>query len=56
MASGVSEISIKNVERGITDARVSTLEKLQAAFEKAGVVFLAPGDVRGGGHGVRFNK
>lgn len=53
-ASGVSEISVKNIERGATDARSSTLASLQDAFLKAGVVFLDPGDVRDGGHGVRL--
>jgi predicted transcriptional regulator len=45
-ASGVSEISIKNIERGVTDPRSSTLSAIQAAFEKAGVLFLEPGDIR----------
>ena len=53
-ASSVSVISIKNIERGATDPRSSTLAALQGAFEKAGVVFLDPGDVRPGGHGVRI--
>lgn len=53
-ASGVSEISIKNIERGSTDPRSSTLAALQAAFDKAGVVFLDPGDTRDGGPGVRL--
>lgn len=53
-ASGVSEISIKNIERGATDPRSSTLAALQDAFTKAGVVFLDPGDTRDGGAGVRL--
>lgn len=53
-ASGVSEISIKNIERGATDPRSSTLQALQAAFTKVGVVFLEPGGTRGGGPGVRM--
>lgn len=53
-ASGVSEISIKNIERGATDPRGSTLSSIQSAFAKAGVVFLDPGDTRNGGHGVRL--
>lgn len=52
--SGVSEISIKNIERGATDARSSTLASIQSAFLEAGVVFLDPGDTRDGGHGVRL--
>lgn len=55
-ASGVSEISIKNIERGSTDARGSTLTKIQTAFAKAGVVFLESGDTRDGGPGIRFKK
>lgn len=53
-ASGVSEISIKNIERGATDARASTLSAIQEAFRTAGVVFLDPGDTRDGGPGVRL--
>ena len=53
-SSGVAEISIKNIERGATDPRASTLAAIQAAFEKAGVVFLDPGDTRDGGPGVRL--
>jgi transcriptional regulator with XRE-family HTH domain len=53
-ASGVSEIAIKNLERGATDPRVSTLAAIQVAFDKAGVVFLDPGDTRNGGQGVRL--
>jgi transcriptional regulator with XRE-family HTH domain len=53
-ASGVSEISIKNIERGVTDPRSSTLGALQKAFLDAGVVFLDPGDTRNGGPGVRL--
>lgn len=53
-ASGVSEISIKNIERGATDPRGSTLSALQDAFRTAGVVFLDPGDTRDGGPGVRI--
>lgn len=54
-ASGISEISVKNIERGATDPRGSTLAALQNAFTKAGVVFLDPGDTRNGGHGVRLS-
>jgi transcriptional regulator with XRE-family HTH domain len=54
--SGVAEVSIKNIERGVTDPRSRTLAAIQVAFEKAGVVFLEPGDVRDGGEGVRLKK
>lgn len=52
--SGISEISIKNIERGATDPRSSTLDAIQTAFDKAGLVFLEAGDTRDGGLGVRL--
>jgi predicted transcriptional regulator len=54
--SGVSEISIKNIERGVTDARGSTLEAIKVALEKAGVLFLDAGDIRDGGRGIRMRR
>ena len=54
--SGISEISIKNIERGVTDPRYRTLEAIQSAFERGGVVFLEPGDTRDGGAGVRLAR
>lgn len=53
-ASGVSEISIKNIERGATDPRASTLRAIQAAFEEAGLVFMERGQTPSGGPGVRL--
>lgn len=53
-ASGVSEMSVKNIERGVTDPRASTLQAMQDALEKAGVVFLDSGVNRDGGPGVRL--
>lgn len=38
-ASGVSEPSIKNIERGVTDARASTLNAIERAFAAHGVKF-----------------
>ncbi len=52
-AARVSEISVKNVEGGATDPRVSTLSALRSALERAGVVFLPE---NGGGAGVRLFK
>jgi transcriptional regulator with XRE-family HTH domain len=52
--SGISEIAIKAIESRGTDPRASTLQAIQGAFEKAGVVFLSPGDIRDGGPGVRL--
>jgi transcriptional regulator with XRE-family HTH domain len=54
--SGLSEISIKNIERGATDPRASTLQSIQEAFDRADVVFLEAGDTRSGGLGVRLKR
>jgi predicted transcriptional regulator len=53
-ASGVSQVAIKNLERGATDPRVRTINNIQAAFDQAGVIFLEAGDIRNGGVGVRI--
>lgn len=56
-AAGVSEISVKNIERGATDARGSTLGKIQAAFEAAGVEIIPKdGASITGGPGVRLKR
>lgn len=52
--SGVSEISIKNIERGATDPRASTLRAIQDAFTEAGVIFMERGQTPDGGPGVRL--
>jgi transcriptional regulator with XRE-family HTH domain len=53
-AAGLSEVAVKNLERGRTDPRVSTLTAIQEAFDRADLVFLDPGDTRNGGSGVRL--
>lgn len=55
--SGVSEISVKNIERGATDPRVSTMQAIQDAFTRADIEFLDPRQVSmDGGLGVRFRS
>jgi hypothetical protein len=55
--AGVAEVTIKKIEAGTTDdPRSKTLDAIERAFEKAGVVFLEPGDVRDGGEGLRLKK
>jgi transcriptional regulator with XRE-family HTH domain len=55
-AAGIGEISVKNIERDKSDARTSTLQKIQNAFEKAGVQFIPDGSPSlGGGPGVRLS-
>jgi transcriptional regulator with XRE-family HTH domain len=55
-AAGISEMSVKNIERGNTDPRVSTLEAIRVALESAGVAFQADGETTTGGPGVRLPK
>ena len=54
--AGLALTSVKNIERGTSDPRVSSLLAIQAAFETAGLVLLEPGDARTGGRGVRFRE
>ena len=55
-AASLSEVSIKNAERGVVDSRGSTLNAIQRAFDRAGVIFLDTGDTRNGGPGVRLKE
>ncbi len=43
-ASGLARQSIKNIERGVTDPRLSTAMTIKTTLEKAGVQFLEPSD------------
>jgi len=53
-ASGVALIVIKNIERSATDPRLSTMVRIEHAFEVAGIRFInADGD---GGEGLRLNR
>ena len=55
-AAGIGEISVKNIEREKSDARTSTLQKIQRAFEKAGVQFIPDrSSSLDGGPGVRLS-
>jgi hypothetical protein len=38
------------------DSRGSTLNAIQRAFDRAGVILLDTGDTRNGGPGVRFKE
>ena len=50
-ACEVASQSIKNIERGVTDPRLSTAMAIKSSLEKAGVQFLEGGAVAAG-HGV----
>jgi transcriptional regulator with XRE-family HTH domain len=51
-AAAVGPATVNRFETG-RDARISTVEKLRAALEAAGVLFIAE---NGGGVGVRLRK
>jgi len=51
--SGVTANTVTRIENG-SDAKASTLAAIQAAFEAAGILFLASGEVKDGGPGVRL--
>lgn len=54
--AGVARTTINTFERGGSDPRASTLLALEEAFERAGLIILAAGDVQPGGAGVRFRQ
>lgn len=47
-ASQIASQSIKNIERGVTDPRLSTAMAIKTTLEKAGVQFLDPHDAATG--------
>jgi len=56
-ASGLSLQAIKNFERGTTDARGTTFQRIERALREAGVVFVDDGEVSAsGGPGVRLAR
>lgn len=55
-ASGVGEATIRRFETGRGDIFPHTLDRIQRALEKKGVIFLASGENKDGGPGVRLKK
>lgn len=53
-AADISEMSVKKIEAGSVDPRVSTITAIQDAFEKAGIIFIDSGQTRDGGPGLRL--
>jgi predicted transcriptional regulator len=49
--AGVGLETVQAIERGYSDPRKSTLDKLERAFREAGIVFIDEGDA--GGPGIR---
>lgn len=55
-ASGIGEATIRRFETGRGEIFPHTLERMQRALEKKGVIFLASGENKDGGPGVRLKK
>lgn len=55
-SSDVSIAALNNFERGVTDARGSTLAAIERALTDAGIVFLDDGELKEGGQGVRLRR
>jgi ribosome-binding protein aMBF1 (putative translation factor) len=56
--SGIHFATISRIEQtdGTPATRTSTLQSLQAALERGGVIFLESGSTRDGGPGVRLSS
>jgi transcriptional regulator with XRE-family HTH domain len=55
-ASGLSDVAIKAIEAGLSNPRRATLERIQTAFDQAGVLFLESGEGKDGGPGLRLKS
>ena len=53
-ASNVGNATIRNFEGGKSNPQAATLEVLQRAFERNGVIFVSDGDTSSIGIGVRI--
>lgn len=54
--ASISTTGLNNIERGVSDAKTSTLTAIQAALEEAGIVFEPAGMCVDAGPGVRLKK
>lgn len=53
---GIATIQRAESEDGVPGVQARTLNAIQSALERAGVVFLDPGKNEDGGAGVRFRR
>jgi predicted transcriptional regulator len=53
----ISVIAVKNLERGLSDPRQSTIAAIERAFAQKGLIFLDEDQTSlGGGRGVRLSE
>lgn len=55
-AADISATALNNIERGSSDPKASTLQAIKKALEAAGVIFVADGELKDGGPGVRLRS
>ena len=55
-AAAVGEATIRRYETGRTDMLPHNVDALKSALERKGVIFLASGETKDGGPGVRLKK
>lgn len=54
--ASISRATLNDLENDKGDPRKSSMTRVEEAFATAGVIFLAPGDSRSGGVGVRIRQ
>lgn len=54
--AGISRATLNDLENDTGDPRRSSISRVEEAFRRNGVIFLAEGDVRDGGPGVRLAR
>jgi transcriptional regulator with XRE-family HTH domain len=55
-ATGLRVQAIKLFEAAKSDPRASSIAAIEQAFDRAGVIFLEPGENRDGGAGLRLKE
>ena len=54
--AGISRATLNDLENDTGDPRRSSINRVEEAFMKNGVIFLSDGDTRDGGPGVRLAR
>lgn len=54
--AGISRATLIDLENETGDPRRSSIQRIETAFGKSGLIFLSTGDTRDGGPGVRLRE